>query len=45
MDYSDEQKEKDLQKLMEVLDDCIEQVDRLYYAMKFKEMLSLSNDN
>ena len=42
---SDEQREEDLQKLMDVLDECIEQVDRLYYAMRMKEMLALSNNN
>lgn len=42
---SDDQQEEDLQKLMDVLDECIEQVDKLYYMMKMKEMLALSNDN
>ena len=42
---SDEQREEDLQKLMDVLDECIKQVDRLYYAMRMKEMLALSNNN
>ncbi len=42
---ADENREEDLQKLIDVLDECIEQVDRLYYSMKVKEMLSLSNNN
>lgn len=42
---ADEKRDEDLQKLMDVLDECIEQVDRLYYAMKMKEMLSLSTNN
>lgn len=41
----DNQRDEDLKKLMDVLDECIEQVDKLYYAMKMKEMLSLSNNN
>ena len=41
----DEQSKQDLQKLMDVLDECIEQVDKLYYVMRMKEMLALSNDN
>ena len=36
---SDEQREEDLQKLMDVLDECIEQVDRLYYAMRMKTLI------
>ncbi len=42
---ADEKRDEDLKKLMDVLDECIEQVDRLYYSMKVKEMLSLSNNN
>lgn len=42
---SDNQREQDLQKLMDVLDECIEQVDKLYYTIRMKEMLALSNDN
>ena len=37
--------QEDLIKLIKVIDDCIENMDKLYYFARTKQMLSLSNDN
>ena len=37
--------QEDLIKLIKVIDDCMESMDKLYYFARTKQMLSLSNDN
>lgn len=38
-------RQEDLIKLIKVIDDCMESMDKLYYFAKTKQMLSLSNNN
>lgn len=37
--------QEDLIRLIKVIDDCMESMDKFYYYAKTKQMLSLSNDN
>ena len=37
--------QEDLIKLMKVIDDCMQNIDKFYYFAKTKQMLELSNDN
>lgn len=37
--------QEDLIRLMAVLDDCIDGLDKFYYYAKTREMLELSTDN
>ena len=37
--------QEDLIKLIKVIDDCMESMDKLYYFARTKQMLHLSNNN
>lgn len=37
--------QEDLIRLMRVIDNCIENMDKVYYYAKTRQMLTLSNDN
>ena len=48
--YSEElqkhiKQQEDLIKLMQVIDDCMQSLDKFYYLAKTKQMLDLSNNN
>ncbi len=38
-------RQEDLIKLIKVIDECMESMDKLYYFARTKQILSLSNDN